>query len=100
MLAYALKKIQEVEGVTVYNPGKDKSAGILSFNIKGLHPHDVASLLSDDNVCIRGGHHCAMPLMSKLGINGTCRAIFYLYNTYEDVDKLIESINKAIKILK
>tara|TARA_Y100000031_G_C8197835_1_gene374633 strand:+ start:171 stop:1364 length:1194 start_codon:yes stop_codon:yes gene_type:complete len=100
LLAYALKKIQEVEGVTVYNPGKDKSAGILSFNIKGLHPHDVASLLSDDNVCIRGGHHCAMPLMSKLGINGTCRASFYLYNTYEDVDKLIESINKAIKILK
>ncbi len=97
---YAMDKLKKIEDVIIYSPGVEKSAGIISFNINGLHPHDVASLLSDDNICIRGGHHCAMPLMEKLNITGTCRVSFYVYNTHDDVDKFIKSLEKTIGILK
>lgn len=95
LLTYALKKLKEINTITIYNPGADKSAGIISFNIAGIHPHDIASILDADNICVRGGHHCCMPLMKKIGISGTTRASFYLYNTKEDVDKLITGLKKA-----
>ncbi|MFH1408461.1 MAG: cysteine desulfurase, partial [Nanoarchaeota archaeon] len=77
-----------------YTPGAKKSSGILSFNLPPAHPHDVASLLDDDGIAVRGGHHCAMPLMDKVGVAGTVRASFYLYNTEEDVQALIESLKR------
>ncbi|MBS3059907.1 MAG: SufS family cysteine desulfurase [DPANN group archaeon] len=98
LLKYALEKTQEVGAITTFNPGVEKSAGILSFNIAGIHSHDLASLLDDDNICIRAGHHCAMPLMTKLGIPGTARASFYVYNTTEDIDALITGIKHTKQV--
>ena len=72
--------------------------GIISFLIKGIHPHDVSSILDSEGIAIRGGNHCTMPLMNMLGINGTSRASFYLYNTKEEIDALAKGIKKAVKI--
>lgn len=93
LTGYALKKIKEIPEVELYSAGNN--VGILSFNIKGIHPHDVASLLDEEGIAIRAGHHCNMPLMKKLGIKATCRASFYLYNRFEDIDALIESLKKV-----
>jgi cysteine desulfurase/selenocysteine lyase len=90
---YAIKKLKTIGGIKLYTP-KDNS-GIISFNISSLHPHDVASLLSDFKICVRAGHHCTMPLMKTLGLQGTVRISFYIYNTFEDIDKLIEGIKKV-----
>ena len=94
LLRYALSKLQEVEGIKIYNAGLTKSSGIISFNLKKIHPHDVAQLLDEKGIAIRAGHHCNMPLMKKLGISGTCRASFYIYNTFEDIDLLTETLKK------
>jgi cysteine desulfurase / selenocysteine lyase len=95
LLVYALSRISSIPGITIYSPGSDRSAGTLSFNIEGVHPHDAASLLDDRGICVRAGHHCAMPLMNKLGIAGTIRVSFYLYNTKEDVDFLVEALKEV-----
>ena len=94
---YALKKLR-LPGITLLH-GHD-SAGIISFICEEIHAHDVASLVSDDGVCIRGGHHCAMPLMGKLGIPGTCRISFSVYNSFEDIDQLISSLAKIQHMFK
>ena len=70
----------------------------MSFTIKGIHPHDLATILDDDGVAIRAGHHCCMPLMKKLGISGPCRASFSIYNNKEDVDKLVEALKKCQEV--
>ncbi len=94
---YALEKLKEIPGITIYNPGIEKSSGIISFNLKEIHPHDVAYLCDENKIAIRAGHCCVMPLMTKLGIpGGVCRASFYFYNTFEDVDKLIKSLKKIM----
>ena len=98
LLDYAVKKLKGIEEVKIYSP--KNSIGILSFNVKNIHPHDVAAILSEDNICIRAGYHCSIPLMDRLKINGTCRASFYIYNTKEDIDKLASSIKKTIKIFQ
>ena len=98
LLDYAFKKLKSIPGVMIHSPPLKHCSGIVSFNIKGIHPHDLASLLADKGVCVRGGHHCAMPVMDKLGLSGTCRASFYLYNTLEDIDALIAAIISAKKI--
>lgn len=96
LVAYTLPKIQAIDGVTVYGP-KDTSShmGVISFNIEGLHPHDVATALDYQGVAVRAGHHCAQPLINYLGIHSAVRASFYLYNTKEDCDKLIEAIKQT-----
>ena len=99
ILKYALEKMKALKGITLYNAGGDKSAGIISFNVDGVHPHDIASLLNDEGVCVRAGHHCAMPLMSRLGVSGTLRASFYFYTTYEDVDAFITALKNAQEVL-
>ena len=91
-----LEKMKEIPGIEIYSPSAEKSVGIISFNIKGVHPHDVAELLNSQGVAIRAGHHCAMPLMKRLGVQGTCRVSFFIYNTFEDVDALI----KCLKIIQ
>ena len=94
LLAYALEEMKKVEGINVYNPGIKNSSGIISFNIKGVHSHDVISLLDDCEIAARGGHHCTMPLMKILGIPGTARVSFGIYNTKKDVDALVLALKK------
>jgi cysteine desulfurase/selenocysteine lyase len=100
LVSYALDQMQHVRDLTVYGPEADTRGGVVSFNVEGIHPHDMASILDQHGVAIRGGHHCAMPLMRVLGVNGTCRASFYLYNTADEVDALIEAIGEARRILR
>ena len=95
---YALSKLKEIPSVTIYGP--EKRAGVISFNVEGIHAHDLATLLDREGVAIRAGHHCAMPLMGVLGVIATARASFYAYNTFEDVDKLVEAIKKARQVFK
>jgi len=94
LLRCASSKLKEIEGIKIYNAGLTKSSGIISFNLKKIHPHDVAQLLDEKGIAIRAGHHCNMPLMKKLGISGTCRASFYIYNTFEDIDALVSALKK------
>lgn len=97
LLTYALERFSELPHVTVYGDAKSakERCGVISFNVDGVHPHDVASILDTDNVAIRAGHHCAQPLMRYLGVNATCRASLYFYNTKEDIDALVESLKKV-----
>ena len=78
----------------------ERHSSVISFNIKGVHPHDVASILDSEKVCVRSGNHCAQPLMRYLGIDSTCRASFAFYNTKEDVDKLVNALEKAYNMFK
>jgi len=95
---YLLKKLENIEWVEIYNP--KKSSGIVSMNLKNIHPHDVASMLDEYGIAVRAGHHCCMPLMKKLGLSGTIRVSFYIYNTFEDVVKFIDAIKEIRKKLK
>ena len=98
---YAIEKLKKIEYLTLYlTPNKENHSAVISFNIKGVHPHDVASILDSDGVCVRSGNHCAQPLLRFLGINSTCRASFYFYNTKEDVDKLVKALDKAYNMFK
>ena len=92
---YALEKLKEIPGIKIYNPGADKSAGIISFNLGKIHPHDVSALLNEKGIAIRAGHCCVMPLMKKLGIpQGVSRISFSIFNTFEEIDKLIEVLKE------
>ena len=98
LLKHTLESISsalEKGDIRLFNPGHKHSAGILSLNLAGIHAHDLASLMDDMGICIRGGHHCAMPLMNKLGVAGTARASFYLYNTTDDADRFVAGLKKA-----
>lgn len=97
---YALEKIKKIKGITLYAPPQNQQAGIISFNLNNIHAHDVAAVLSDEGICIRGGHHCAMPLMGKLGIAGTARASFYCYNTTKDINRFIKALKKTQKLFR
>ena len=101
LLAYALPKLRELPFVELYgcDSARDNKTGIITFNVKDIHPHDVASILDSYGVAIRAGHHCAQPLMRYLGQNATCRASFYLYNTHEDIDQFIEALKKVRGVL-
>ena len=117
---YALEELQKLAFVTIYGPGgtenteifsasnnvrsagwnniENSQAGVISFNVNGVHPHDVASVLDSENVCIRSGNHCAQPLLRFMGLESTCRVSFYIYNTKEDVDRLIDALYKTKKL--
>ena len=101
LLSYAREELSKLDFLTLYlTPNKENHSSVLSFNIKGIHPHDVASILDSQNVCVRSGNHCAQPLLRFLGIDSTCRASFYFYNTKEDVDRLVKALNKAYDMFK
>ena len=101
VVTYAREQLSKLDYIQLYlTPNKENHSAVISFNIKGVHPHDVASILDSVGVCVRSGNHCAQPLMRYLGIDSTCRASFYLYNTKEDVDKLIEGLNKTYDMFK
>lgn len=100
LVHYAFSRLRELDYVTIYGDGgAGNRCGLISFNITDAHPHDVASILDMDGVAIRAGHHCAQPLLRYLGINATCRASFYFYNTPEDVDTFVESVRKVRGVL-
>ena len=101
VLEYAMKELSKIDFITLYGPKElENHAGVISFNVNKVHPHDVASILDSENVCIRSGNHCAQPLLRYMGLDSTCRASFYIYNTKEDVDKLIEALYKTKKIFE
>jgi cysteine desulfurase / selenocysteine lyase len=95
LTAYALEKLADVDGVTLYGPPPERRAGIVSFNVDDIHPHDVAQVLDIDGVAIRAGHHCCQPLMGKLGVAATNRASFYVYTVPEEVDRLVDGVLRA-----
>jgi cysteine desulfurase / selenocysteine lyase len=99
LAALALGRLAEVPGLTLYGPPVERRAGIVSFNLDGIHPHDVAQVLDSEGVAIRAGHHCCQPLMSRLGVAATNRASFYLYTVPEEIDRLVDGLHKARKIL-
>ncbi|TMK69395.1 MAG: cysteine desulfurase [Actinobacteria bacterium] len=99
LAAYALGRMSEVPGIALYGPPADRRAGIVSFNVEGIHPHDVAQILDLEGVAIRAGHHCCQPLMARLGVAATNRASFYLYTLTEEIDRLVEGLHKARKVL-
>lgn len=98
---YALEKMSKVKGITIYGP-KDVSrrGGVISFNFKDVHPHDVATIIDKEGIAIRSGHHCAQVLMERLDVAATNRASFYIYNTKEDIDAMINSLNKVAELFK
>lgn len=101
VLLYARQELSKLEYLDLYlTPNIKNHSGVISFNIKGVHPHDVASILDSYGVCVRSGNHCAQPLLRYMGLDSTCRASFYFYNTKEDVDKFVSSLNKAYEMFK
>ncbi len=95
LTVYALELLAELPGVVTYGPPPERRAGIVSFNVEGVHPHDVAQILDSEGVAIRAGHHCCQPLMAKLGVPATNRASFYLYTVPEEIDRLAEGLQKV-----
>jgi cysteine desulfurase/selenocysteine lyase len=98
LAAYALGKLAEVRGLELYGPTAERRAGVVSFNLAGIHPHDVAQILDLQGVAIRAGHHCCQPLMHKLGVAATNRASFYLYTITEEIDQLVEGLHAVRKV--
>jgi cysteine desulfurase / selenocysteine lyase len=98
LTAYGWELLSGIPGVTLYGPPPERRAGIVSFNLEGVHPHDVAQVLDSEGVAIRAGHHCCQPLMAKLGVAATNRASFYLYTLPEEIDRLVAGIDKARRL--
>ncbi len=99
LTAYALERLPEVEGLSLYGPADpERRGGVVSFAIEGIHPHDIAELCDRHAVCIRAGHHCAQPLMRCLGVGATARASFGVYNSRDEVDRLVEALVKAREV--
>ncbi|MGI2313970.1 cysteine desulfurase [Staphylococcus cohnii] len=95
LTTYAYDKMSEIEGIEIYGPPKDRRAGVITFNMTDVHAHDVATAVDTEGVAVRAGHHCAQPLMKWLNQSSTVRASFYIYNTKEDIDQLVESLNQT-----
>jgi len=95
MITYALERLEEIPGVKVFGPVAEKKGGVAAFTLTGVHPHDVAQILDSLGVAVRAGHHCAQPLHEKYNIPATSRASFYLYNTREEIDALVNGIYKV-----
>lgn len=101
LTGYALLHLQQLDGLTIYGtPEAENRGGVISFNFPDVHPHDVGTIMDRQGVAIRAGHHCNMPLMKHLGVSGTVRASFYIYNTPEEVDILLEAMNKVRPFFK
>ncbi len=99
LLEYALEKLSQINGLEIYGPKETKDRlAVISFNLKGIHPHDVAGILDEAGIAVRSGHHCAQPLMKKLGMDNTARASFYIYNSEDDVDALVEALKTVQKL--
>jgi cysteine desulfurase/selenocysteine lyase len=96
LAAYALDRLRQVEGLTIHGPQDTTDrAGVFSLTLDDIHPHDLATILDEDGVCVRAGHHCCQPLMDRLGLTATARASVYLYNTTEEIDRLAAALERA-----
>jgi cysteine desulfurase/selenocysteine lyase len=95
LLAYALERLKALDGIELYGPEGEDRGGILPFNVRGIHPHDVATALDGEGVAVRAGQHCAQPLMRALGVQSTARASFYLYTTEEEIDGFVDALVKT-----
>jgi cysteine desulfurase/selenocysteine lyase len=101
LAAYALEKMREVEGIRILGPlDADQRGGVVAFDVPEVHPHDIAQVFDREGICVRGGHHCAMPLHEYYGIAATTRASFYIYNVPEEIDKLVETLAKVRRFFK
>jgi cysteine desulfurase / selenocysteine lyase len=98
LAAYALERMSEIPGVRLFGPPAERRAGIVSFDVEGIHPHDVAQILDWEGIAIRAGHHCTQPLMRRLGVAATSRASFYLYTVPDEIDRLVEGLHKVRKV--
>ena len=98
LTAYAWGRLSEVPGLTLYGPPPERRAGIVSFNLDGIHPHDVAQVVDSEGVAVRAGHHCNQPLMTSLGVDATTRASFYLYTLPDEIDRLVDGLQRARKL--
>jgi len=95
LTAYALDRLSEVPGLRLYGPDAAKKGAVAAFSLDDIHAHDIAQMLDSEGVAVRAGHHCAQPLHDRLGVTATARASFYLYNTYDEVDRLVDALYKA-----
>ena len=96
---YALQRLRNTDGLTLYgHPGIHPCLAVFSFNLAGAHPHDAANLLDRFGIAVRSGHHCAQPLMNKLGMDNTLRASLYLYNTKAEIDLLMEALSEVRRL--
>ena len=101
LTGYALERLADVPGLHVYGPPDAADRGALvAFAVDGAHPHDIAEIVARDGVCIRAGHHCAQPLMKRLGVGATSRASFAVHNTRDDVDRLVEGLHRVREIFR
>jgi cysteine desulfurase/selenocysteine lyase len=103
MAAYALERLAEVPNLHIYGPSANERGGVVTFNLMRdgellIHPHDLASILDREGIAIRAGHHCAQPLMDYYGVPATARASFYVYNTEDEIDWLVQALVKAQKV--
>ncbi len=99
IVAYALMRLAELPRLHVLGPAPDERGGVISFWMDDIHPHDIASVLNEEGICVRAGHHCAQPLHERFGIVASTRASFYIYNDLDDVDALVDGLHKALEIL-
>jgi cysteine desulfurase/selenocysteine lyase len=99
LAAYAIERMSDVEGIRIFGPPPERRAGIVSFDLEGIHPHDVAQVLDWEGIAVRAGHHCTQPLMKRLGVAATTRASFYLYTIPEEIDRLVGGLHKVRKAL-
>lgn len=99
LLNYTLESLSDLSGIELYGSSEER-VGVITFNIKGIHPHDVAGILDEEGIAVRSGHHCAQPLMRRLGIENAVRVSLYIYNTKEDIDRLISTLHKIIRVFK
>ena len=99
LTVYAMSRLEELAWVRMFGPPAERRAGIVSFEVEGIHPHDVAQILDWDGIAVRAGHHCTQPLMKRLGVAATTRASFYLYSIAEEVDRLVDGLHKVKKSL-
>ena len=101
MTKYAIESLERVKGVTLYGPSNENHRGaVISFNIGDIHPHDLATLMNDQGIAIRSGHHCAQVLMDRLELSATSRASFYIYNTKQEIDIFIDALERARKVFR
>jgi cysteine desulfurase / selenocysteine lyase len=98
LVADASDRLAAIDGIRIYGPPSIKRSGVVSFTLDDVHPHDLATILDGEGVCIRAGNHCAQPLMRRLDVSATARASFYVYNDNSDIDALVEGVMKAKEI--
>ena len=98
LMSEADRRLSEIDGVRIFGPDPSMRSGVVSFTLGDVHPHDLATILDGDGVCIRAGHHCAQPLMRRLDVPATARASFYVYNDSTDIDALVNGVRKAKEI--